>query len=54
MYYWYQVILAKKKIFSYSYFMVKNLKKKMINLLVFKIFGITGVHKIKKMKNKPS
>lgn len=26
----------------------------MINLLVFKIFAITGVHKIRKMKNKPT
>lgn len=53
MYYWYQVILAKKRYFHIPTSWLK-IKKKMINLLVFKIFAITGVHKIKKMKNKPS
>lgn len=54
MYYWYQVILAKKKDIFIFLLHGSKLKKKMINLLVFKIFAITGVHKIKKMKNKPS
>lgn len=52
MYYWYQVILAKEE--DIFIFLLHGYKKKMINLLVFKIFAITGVHKIKKMKNKPS
>lgn len=54
MYYWYQVILAKKKRYFHIPTSWLKIKKKMINLLVFKIFAITGVHKIKKMKNKPS
>lgn len=54
MYYWYQVIFAKKRRYFHIPTSWLKIKKKMINLLVFKIFAITGVHKIKKMKNKPS